>query len=458
MNFWGFDGKRSRGSLVVNASIADEAAAAFTRLYELQFRIRQMKPMDSSWGHNPKGPGANDYAAMEADNTSAFNCRYVGGQEASKVYSKHAYGTAIDVNDFENPYVADNGTVYPDRYWLSRRGPGARRLLVQRQRGRARVHQPGPALGRPVDHTPTTSTSTDEPGVLPPRGRVLPCRPRRAARSSALAGCAAASRQAAPPTSASRPPPLVVDHDDRADDHDATHHDHDAGPQAASRPRRTRTADAEPDAQPPKPSPKPSPKPQRPRRPARSRPGSRAAQVVLVRSSGSSATVRACRRTGRRLRRWTSGPTTATSAATASAGPSARATSRPRRARSRCAGVSVCAANPGLPQGGSGSTAPTSGSTTAPSSLYNTHQRKPANGRWTSAENLLNTPGLQLRPGRSATTSRARPGKGSAIFFHVDTGGGTAGCVSLPTVGAAGRDAVGALRRRHVDQLSQSAC
>ncbi|KRF29078.1 hypothetical protein ASG91_05610 [Phycicoccus sp. Soil802] len=123
VNFWGFDGKRSRGSLVVNASIADETAAAFARLYSLQFRIRQMKPMDSTWGKNPKGPGANDYAAMEADNTSAFNCRYVGGEEASKVYSKHAYGTAIDVNDFENPYVADDGTVYPDRYWLHRRGP-----------------------------------------------------------------------------------------------------------------------------------------------------------------------------------------------------------------------------------------------------------------------------------------------------------------------------------------------
>jgi hypothetical protein len=123
VNFWGFDGKRSRGADVVNRSIAAQTAAAFTRLYELQFRIRQMRPMDSTWGRNPKGPGANDYAAMEADNTSAFNCRYVGGDEASKVYSKHAYGTAIDVNDFENPYVASDGTVYPDRYWLNRRSP-----------------------------------------------------------------------------------------------------------------------------------------------------------------------------------------------------------------------------------------------------------------------------------------------------------------------------------------------
>ena len=123
VNFWGFDGSRSRGSVVVNGSIAGPTAAAFSRLYELRFRIRQMRPMDASWGRNPKGPGANDYAAMEADNTSAFNCRYVGGEEASKVYSKHAYGTAIDINDVENPYVASDGTVYPDSYWLHRRGP-----------------------------------------------------------------------------------------------------------------------------------------------------------------------------------------------------------------------------------------------------------------------------------------------------------------------------------------------
>ncbi|MDR6863508.1 M15 family metallopeptidase [Phycicoccus sp. 3266] len=123
VNFWGFDGKRSRGAVVVNASIADAAAAGFTRLYDLRFRTRQMRPMDSGWGRNPKGPGADDYAAMRADNTSAFNCRYVGGQEASKVYSKHAYGTAIDVNDFENPYVDSDGTVYPGTYWLHRRGP-----------------------------------------------------------------------------------------------------------------------------------------------------------------------------------------------------------------------------------------------------------------------------------------------------------------------------------------------
>jgi hypothetical protein len=123
VNFWGFDGLRSRGALVVHRDIAESAAGAFAALYEQRFRIRQMKPMDSTWGKNPKGPGANDYAAMEADNTSAFNCRYVGGEEVSKKYSNHAYGRAIDVNDFENPYVDSAGRVYPDSYYLHRRGP-----------------------------------------------------------------------------------------------------------------------------------------------------------------------------------------------------------------------------------------------------------------------------------------------------------------------------------------------
>ncbi|MGZ4729076.1 MAG: hypothetical protein ACXWB2_15255 [Acidimicrobiales bacterium] len=68
------------------------------------------------------------------------------------------------------------------------------------------------------------------------------------------------------------------------------------------------------------------------------------------------------------------------------------------------------------------------------SSLYNTHQRKPANGRWSSAENLLKTPAYTYAQVIGYNEART-PGRGSAIFFHVDTGGGTAGCVSLP-VGA----------------------
>ncbi len=44
----------------------------------------------------------SDDASMAADNTSGFNCRFVGGTTR---WSQHAYGAAIDVNPVENPYV-----------------------------------------------------------------------------------------------------------------------------------------------------------------------------------------------------------------------------------------------------------------------------------------------------------------------------------------------------------------
>jgi L,D-peptidoglycan transpeptidase YkuD (ErfK/YbiS/YcfS/YnhG family) len=66
------------------------------------------------------------------------------------------------------------------------------------------------------------------------------------------------------------------------------------------------------------------------------------------------------------------------------------------------------------------------------SNLYNTHQRKPANGRWTSAEPLFNTPAYNYAQVIGYNEART-PGRGSAIFFHVDKGRGTAGCVSVPT-------------------------
>ncbi|MHB1474610.1 MAG: hypothetical protein ACYDDU_10765 [Dermatophilaceae bacterium] len=44
------------------------------------------------------GTGGNDYPAMGTGHTTTFNCRYIGGEESKRVWSNHAYGTAIDVN------------------------------------------------------------------------------------------------------------------------------------------------------------------------------------------------------------------------------------------------------------------------------------------------------------------------------------------------------------------------
>ena len=68
-----------------------------------RYPIRQMRLVDAY--------GADDHRSMAADNTSAFNCRFVAGSPG--VWSEHAYGRAIDVNPIENPYVTASGYVSP---------------------------------------------------------------------------------------------------------------------------------------------------------------------------------------------------------------------------------------------------------------------------------------------------------------------------------------------------------
>lgn len=117
VNYWGFDGYRYRGEIVVHASIAQQAAAVFRDLYRLRYPIRQMRLADDFGKDTIKG--ADDYAAMNADNTSGFNCRYVDGREAQQVLSPHAWGLAIDINTWENPFQARTG-VFPNSAYLDR--------------------------------------------------------------------------------------------------------------------------------------------------------------------------------------------------------------------------------------------------------------------------------------------------------------------------------------------------
>ncbi len=111
-----FDGKARLGRLIVHEDVASELVDVFRTLYRASFPIRRMVPVDAY--------GASDFRSIEADNTSAFNCRYVDGTTR---WSEHAYGRAIDVNPIENPYVSGGRTshrasvTYVDR---TRRRPG----------------------------------------------------------------------------------------------------------------------------------------------------------------------------------------------------------------------------------------------------------------------------------------------------------------------------------------------
>jgi hypothetical protein len=94
LSFVDFEGHAQVGELVVHADDADVLLQVFQRLYESRYPIQSMRTIDEFDG--------SDDASMDANNTSAFNCRTaVGGSS----WSLHAYGKAIDINPLVNPYV-----------------------------------------------------------------------------------------------------------------------------------------------------------------------------------------------------------------------------------------------------------------------------------------------------------------------------------------------------------------
>jgi len=101
VSYWGFDGRSHTGSIVVARRLADDVVGVFRQLWTARFPIQQLRPVSAY--------GGSDDASMVADNTSGFNCRFVGGTTR---WSMHAYGEAIDVNPVENPYV-QGGRVSP---------------------------------------------------------------------------------------------------------------------------------------------------------------------------------------------------------------------------------------------------------------------------------------------------------------------------------------------------------
>ena len=116
LSHWDFRGQARTGRLIVHREVARELVEVFRDLYAARFPIRRMVPVDAY--------GGSDFRSIEADNTSAFNCRFV---EGTTRWSNHASGTAIDLNPIENPYVSGGRTShrasrpYVDR---SRRRPG----------------------------------------------------------------------------------------------------------------------------------------------------------------------------------------------------------------------------------------------------------------------------------------------------------------------------------------------
>ena len=93
-----FKGKTRIGEMIVHKAVANDVLDIFSELYTIGYPIRKMYLVSEYHG--------SDWQSIEADNTSAFNCRSATG---SKKWSKHSYGKAIDINPIENPYVFKSG-------------------------------------------------------------------------------------------------------------------------------------------------------------------------------------------------------------------------------------------------------------------------------------------------------------------------------------------------------------
>jgi hypothetical protein len=119
VNYWGFDGYRYRGEMVLLNGVAQRAAAALRDMYDHELPIRRMYREDR-FGYSRRLHGANDYASMRADNSSGFNCRTVVNRPG--VRSPHATGRALDLNTWENPYRSQTGLV-PDSWWAGHSNP-----------------------------------------------------------------------------------------------------------------------------------------------------------------------------------------------------------------------------------------------------------------------------------------------------------------------------------------------
>jgi hypothetical protein len=112
MSFRGFDARAHTGEMLVNADVAQTVVDVFKRLFAAGFPMEEMRIRpEAELNLPPTGDG---------NNTEAFVCRPVRGQ---KQWSAHAYGLAIDLNPFNNPYVKGDlvlpelASSYLDRDW-----------------------------------------------------------------------------------------------------------------------------------------------------------------------------------------------------------------------------------------------------------------------------------------------------------------------------------------------------
>ncbi len=94
MSHFGFDQKFHTGEMIVNTSVAEQVVEVFRDLHEARFPIEQMRVITKE--------EIDAHPTGDWNDTTSFVCRPAVGSES---WSQHAYGFAVDVNPFHNPYL-----------------------------------------------------------------------------------------------------------------------------------------------------------------------------------------------------------------------------------------------------------------------------------------------------------------------------------------------------------------
>ncbi|MGD2102768.1 MAG: M15 family metallopeptidase [Acidimicrobiia bacterium] len=94
MTHVGFDGEFHVGEMIVNASAAEDIVEVFRKLFDARFPIEQMRVITAE--------EIDAHPTGDWNDTTSFVCRPAVG---SANWSQHAFGLAIDINPFHNPYL-----------------------------------------------------------------------------------------------------------------------------------------------------------------------------------------------------------------------------------------------------------------------------------------------------------------------------------------------------------------
>jgi len=100
LKYYSFDGRVHQGQMVLDKDLVRDVKKVFDVALKEKFPIKSVIPIsDMRFRKNGRW---DDDLSMAAGNSSSFNYREITGGGR---LSNHAYGRAVDLNTFQNPYI-----------------------------------------------------------------------------------------------------------------------------------------------------------------------------------------------------------------------------------------------------------------------------------------------------------------------------------------------------------------